>query len=80
MFLTKQDDILTAILALARRYQEATGDQYVAGVWRTNLERRLLRIQLVTTMQEHLPSQAISVLPGMLPQPGRRRLFVGRSR
>lgn len=41
MSLTREDDIFVAISALASRYQAATGDQYIAGLWRTGLERNL---------------------------------------
>jgi hypothetical protein len=40
--LTNEDNKPIAISALARRYQEVIGDQSVAGLWRTDLERQLL--------------------------------------
>ena len=41
MSLTKENGQFVAISALASRYQAATDDQYVAGLWRTDLERNL---------------------------------------
>lgn len=42
--LTYVKDSLTALSALARRHHELSGDQYVAGLWRTELEQQLLWI------------------------------------
>lgn len=39
--LTFGKDKLIALSGIARKYQERTQDQYVAGLWRTNLERQL---------------------------------------
>ena len=53
--LTKQDDKLVAISALASRYQAATGDEYIAGLWRTGLERNLTWKSTFGDSEKELP-------------------------